>query len=188
MMEMFVTLQVPYTAPLAAALGASAAPQGAPGVLHPAHKAAGAAPKGAPARTQAGAGGKGACGAKARPPAGPEAAPGPAPSHAAHGTRRMPLQEKLDAVDEYWTGDSLYTVAARHGIALAAARRLVASRTLLRENERRRRRLIALVCSARPPVRPVCRGCVWGCRATGLCTQPRCLNAQGPQGQPDPGR
>lgn len=26
MMEMFVTLQVPYTAPLAAALGASAAP------------------------------------------------------------------------------------------------------------------------------------------------------------------
>ena len=97
----------------------------------------------------------------------------------------MPLQEKLDAVDEYWTGDSLYTVAARHGIALAAARRLVASRTLLRENERRRRRLIALVCSARPPVRPVCRGCVWGCRATGLCTQPRCLNAQG---QPVPGR
>ena len=51
-----------------------------------------------------------------------------------------------------------------------------------------RRRLIALVCSARPPVRPVCRGCVWGCRATGLCTQPRCLNAQGPQGQPAPGR
>ncbi len=101
--------------------GASAAPQGAPGVLHPAHKEAGAAQKGAPARTQAGAGGKGACGAKARPPAGPEAAPGPAPSHAAHGTRRMPLQEKLDAVDEYRTGDSLYTVAARHGIALAAA-------------------------------------------------------------------
>ena len=188
MMEMFVTLQVPYTAPLAAALGASAAPQGAPGVLRPAHKEAGAAQKGAPARTQAGAGGTGACGAKARPPAGPEAAPGPAPLQPAHGTRRMPLQEKLDAVDEYRTGDSLYTVAARHGIALAAARRLVASRTLLRENERRRRRLIALVCSARPPVRPVCRGCVWGCRATGLCTQPRCLNAQGPQGQPVPGR
>ena len=63
MMEMFVTLQVPYTAPLAAALGASAAPQGAPGVLHPAHKEAGAAQKGAPARTPAGAGGTGASGA-----------------------------------------------------------------------------------------------------------------------------
>ena len=94
----------------------------------------------------------------------------------------MPLQEKLDAVDEYCTGDSLYTVAASHGIALAAAHRLTASRTLLQENERRRRRLIELVCGARPPVRPVCRGCMWGCRATGLCTQPRCLKEEGPRG------
>ena len=127
-------------------------------------------------RTQA------ACGEETLPGAGQAA------RRAAHGTCGMPLQEKLDAVDEYCTGDSLYTVAASHGIALAAAHRLTASRTLLQENERRRRRLIALVCSARPPVRPVCRGCVWGCRATGLCTQPRCLNAQGPQGQPAPGR
>ena len=121
-------------------------------------------------RTQA------ACGEEALPGAGQAA------RRAAHGTCGMPLQEKLDAVDEYCTGDSLYTVAASHGIALAAAHRLTASRTLLQENERRRRRLIELVCGARPPVRPVCRGCVWGCRATGLCTQPRCLKEEGPRG------
>ena len=121
-------------------------------------------------RTQA------ACGEETLPGAGQAA------RRAAHGTCGMPLQEKLDAVDEYCTGDSLYTVAASHGIALAAAHRLTASRTLLQENERRRRRLIELVCGARPPVRPVCRGCVWGCRATGLCTQPRCLKEEGPRG------
>ena len=130
----------------------------------------------------------GACGARgesrAQAACGEEAMPGAgqAARRAAHGTRGMPLQEKLDAVDEYCTGDSLYTVAASHGIALAAAHRLTASRTLLQENERRRRRLIELVCGARPPVRPVCRGCMWGCRATGLCTQPRCLKEEGPRG------
>lgn len=130
----------------------------------------------------------GACGAqgesRAQAACGEEALPGAgqAARRAAHGTRGMPLQEKLDAVDEYCTGDSLYTVAASHGIALAAAHRLTASRTLLQENERRRRRLIELVCGARPPVRPVCRGCMWGCRATGLCTQPRCLKEEGPRG------
>ena len=130
----------------------------------------------------------GACGAqgesRAQAACGEEALPGAgqAAHRAVHGTRGMPLQEKLDAVDEYCTGDSLYTVAASHGIALAAAHRLTASRTLLQENERRRRRLIELVCGARPPVRPVCRGCMWGCRATGLCTQPRCLKEEGPRG------
>ncbi len=130
----------------------------------------------------------GACGAqeksRAQAACGEEALPGAgqAARRAAHGTRGLPLQEKLDAVDEYCTGDSLYTVAASHGIALAAAHRLTASRTLLQENERRRRRLIELVCGARPPVRPVCRGCMWGCRATGLCTQPRCLKEEGPRG------
>ena len=90
------------------------------------------------------------------------------------GLRAMALEEKLDAMDEYLTGDSLYTVAARHGLGLAAARRLVTNRALAQENERRRRRLISAVCGARPPVPPVCRGCMWGNRATGLCTQPRC--------------
>ena len=49
-------------------------------------------------RTQA------ACGEEALPGAGQAA------RRAAHGTCGMPLQEKLDAVDEYCTGDSLYTV------------------------------------------------------------------------------
>ena len=81
-------------------------------------------------RTQA------ACGEEALPGAG-QAARGPRTARAACLCRK-----KLDAVDEYCTGDSLYTVAASHGIALAAAHRLTASRTLLQENERRRRRLI----------------------------------------------
>lgn len=100
--------------------------------------------------------------------------PQPARPPQEKGLRAMALKEKLDAVDEYLTGDSLYTVAARHGLGLAAARRLVENRALVQENERRRRRLLGAVCGARPPVRPVCRGCMWGNRATGLCTQPRC--------------
>ena len=215
MMEMIVTLYVPRTAPLAAALeekAARAVRGGLPGApcavcgeqsrgQKDVHVKAQTGRAGRPAgdesargvwgRADEGADGmrnsvhtgargesrtQAACGEEALPGAGQAA------RRAAHGTCGMPLQEKLDAVDEYCTGDSLYTVAASHGIALAAAHRLTASRTLLQENERRRRRLIELVCGARPPVRPVCRGCVWGCRATGLCTQPRCLKEEGPRG------
>lgn len=205
MMEMLVTLYVPRTAPLAAALEGKAAQGtqrdvrgGLPGTpcavcgeqgcgQKDVHAEARADCAEWPAGNESARGALGradeeACGmrngvhteaqgeSRTQAACGEETLPGAgqAARRAAHGTCGMPLQEKLDAVDEYCTGDSLYTVAASHGIALAAAHRLTASRTLLQENERRRRRLIELVCGQGRPCGP-CAAAVCGAAAPQGC-------------------